>query len=303
MASVINTNVMSLNAQRNLSKNQMAMSTTIERLSSGLRINSAKDDAAGLAVAEGMTSQIRGLGVAIRNANDGISLAQTAEGALGQVTNNLQRMRELAVQSANEALADKDRMHLQKEMDQLTAEVARIVDTTEFNGQTLLDALGGATTDMNIQVGPNGTDQIAIKLDGLKNTTGLDNTGANGLNTYYAANNLAAAASGLGGPAQVSLDITTAAGGKAAIAALDSDLNITVASRATLGAVQNRFESVISNLSNYSENLQAARSRIMDTDFAAETAEMTRNQILTQAGTSMVAQANQVPQGVLSLLG
>lgn len=302
MASVINTNVMSLNAQRNLAKNQMSMSTTIQRLSSGLRINSAKDDAAGLAVAEGMTSQIRGLGVAVRNANDGISLSQTAEGALGQVTNNLQRMRELAVQSANEALADKDRMHLQKEMDQLTAEVARIVDTTEFNGQSLLDAVGGATTDMNIQVGPNGTDQIAIKLDGMKNTGGLDNTGANGLNTYYAANNLAAAASGLGGPAQVSLDITTAAGGTAAIAALDSDLNITVASRATLGAVQNRFESVISNLTNYSENLQAARSRIMDTDFAAETAAMTRNQILTQAGTSMVAQANQVPQGVLSLL-
>ncbi|MGV6859279.1 MAG: flagellin N-terminal helical domain-containing protein [bacterium] len=302
MASVINTNVMSLNAQRNLAKNQMSMSTTIQRLSSGLRINSAKDDAAGLAVAEGMTSQIRGLGVAVRNANDGISLSQTAEGALGQVTNNLQRMRELAVQSANEALADKDRMHLQKEMDQLTAEVARIVDTTEFNGQSLLDAVGGATTDMNIQVGPNGTDQIAIKLDGMKNTGGLDNTGANGLNTYYAANNLAAAASGLGGPAQVSLDITTAAGGTAAITALDSDLNITVASRATLGAVQNRFESVISNLTNYSENLQAARSRIMDTDFAAETAAMTRNQILTQAGTSMVAQANQVPQGVLSLL-
>ncbi|CAG0907995.1 unnamed protein product [Cyprideis torosa] len=304
MASVINTNVMSLNAQRHLASTQSDMATTIQRLSSGLRINSAKDDAAGLAVAEGMTSQIRGLAVATRNANDGISLAQTAEGALGQVTDSLQRMRELAVQSANEALGDKERMHLQKEMDQLTAEVVRIVDTTEFNGQSLLDAAGGATTDLNIQVGPNGTDQIAIKLDGMKNATGLLNTGANGLNVYYAAKNLAAAASGLGTPVPtVSLDITTAGGATTAIANLDSDLNVTVAARATLGAVQNRFESVISNLTNYSENLQAARSRIMDTDFAAETAAMTRNQILSQAGTSMVAQANQVPQGVLSLLG
>ncbi len=287
MASVINTNIMSLNAQRNLAQNQMAMSTTIERLSSGLRINSAKDDAAGLAVAEGMTSQIRGLGVAIRNANDGISLAQTAEGALGQITNNLQRVRELAVQSANEAMGDKERLHIQKEVDQLTAEITRIVETTEFNGQKLLD---GTTATLNIQVGPNGTDQIAIGL-----------TDVTAVKTMAVA---AAPGSALANaPAAVVVDVTTAATAKDAIADLDGDLDIIVGHRATLGAIQNRFESVISNLTNYSENLQGARSRIMDTDFAAETAEMTRNQILVQAGTSMVAQANQIPQGVLSLLG
>ncbi len=287
MASVINTNIMSLNAQRNLANNQLAMSTTIERLSSGLRINSAKDDAAGLAVAEGMTSQIRGLGVAVRNANDGISLSQTAEGALGQITNNLQRVRELAVQSANEALGDKERLHLQKEVDQLTAEITRIVATTEFNSQKLLD---GTSANLNIQVGPNGTDQITINLTDI---SGINAVGAGG----------APATAEAGAPANVQIDVTTAASAKAAIATLDADLDEVVGHRATLGAVQNRFESVIANLTNYSENLQAARSRIMDTDFAAETAELTRNQILTQAGTSMVAQANQVPQGVLSLLG
>ncbi|MGV6857376.1 MAG: flagellin N-terminal helical domain-containing protein [bacterium] len=276
MASVVNTNVMSINAQRNLAKTQNSMATTIQRLSSGLRINSAKDDAAGLAVAEGMTSQIRGLGVAQRNASDGISMAQTAEGALGQITNNLQRMRELSVQSANEALGASDRTNLQKEVTQLESEIIRIVDTTEFNGKNLLDAAGGATNDFNIQVGANGTDQIAIKIDGMK-----------GMSSYTAG----------------TIDASTAAGATAAIAALDTDIDTVVGARATLGATQNRFEAVISNISNYSENLQAARSRITDTDFASETAAMTRNQILSQAGTSMVSQANSIPQGVLSLLG
>ena len=276
MPSVINTNIMSLNAQRHLSRTQMDMATTIQQLSSGLRINSAKDDAAGLAVSEGMTAQIRGLGVAIRNANDGISLAQTAEGALGQITDNVQRIRELAVQAANDVMGAAERDHIQKEVDELTAEIDRIVTTTEFNGQKLLD---GSTATLNIQVGPNGTDQIAVALTDIsainaKGAAGtIDITGADGTNAV------------------------------AAIANLDLDLDAVVGHRATLGAVQNRFESVIQNLTNYSENLTAARSRIMDTDFAAATAEMTRNQILTQAGTSMVAQANQVPQGVLSLLG
>ncbi|MGV6859280.1 MAG: flagellin N-terminal helical domain-containing protein [bacterium] len=287
MASVINTNIMSLNAQRHLANNQLSMATTIQRLSSGLRINSAKDDAAGLAVAEGMTSQIRGLGVAVRNANDGISLSQTAEGALGQITNNLQRVRELAVQSSNEALGDQERLHLQKEVDQLTAEITRIVGTTEFNSQKLLD---GTSATLNIQVGPNGTDQITINLTDI---SGINAVGAGG----------APATAQAGAPANVQIDITTAAVAKTAIGTLDTDLDAVVGHRATLGAVQNRFESVIANLTNYSENLQAARSRIMDTDFAAETAALTRNQILTQAGTSMVAQANQVPQGILSLLG
>lgn len=276
MASVINTNIMSLNAQRHLANTQMDMATTIQQLSSGLRINSAKDDAAGLAVSEGMTSQIRGLGVAIRNANDGISLAQTAEGALGQITDNLQRIRELAVQAANDVMGSAERGHIQKEVDELTSEIDRIVTTTEFNGQKLLD---GTTASLNIQVGPNGTDQIAIALTDI---SGINSKGAAG-----------------------TIDITGADGTNAvaAIANLDDDLDAVVGHRATLGAIQNRFESVISNLTNYSENLTAARSRIMDTDFAAATAEMTRNQILSQAGTSMVAQANQVPQGVLSLLG
>lgn len=277
MAAVINTNVMSLNAQRQLANTQADMAQTIQRLSSGLRINSAKDDAAGLAVSEGMTSQIRGLVIAERNANDGISVAQTAEGALGQITDNLQRIRELAVQSSNEVMAAADRGHIQKEVDQLTDEISRIMNTTEFNGQALLD---GSTATLNIQVGPNGTDQIALNL-----------TDISALNS---------AAGGAG-----AIDITGADGtaAVAAIAQLDADLDAVVGHRATLGATQNRFESVISNIANYSENLQGARSRIMDTDFASETAAMTRNQILSQAGTSMVAQANQVPQGVLSLLG
>lgn len=277
MAAVINTNVMSLNAQRQLANTQADMAQTIQRLSSGLRINSAKDDAAGLAVSEGMTSQIRGLAIAERNANDGISVAQTAEGALGQITDNLQRIRELAVQSSNEVMAAADRDHIQKEVDQLTDEISHIMNTTEFNGQALLD---GSTATLNIQVGPNGTDQIALNL-----------TDISALNS---------AAGGAG-----AIDITGADGtaAVAAIAQLDADLDAVVGHRATLGATQNRFESVISNIANYSENLQGARSRIMDTDFASETAAMTRNQILSQAGTSMVAQANQVPQGVLSLLG
>lgn len=287
MAAVINTNIMSLNAQRHLASTQSSMATTIQRLSSGLRINSAKDDAAGLAVAEGMTSQIRGLGVAIRNANDGISLAQTAEGALGQITDNLQRVRELAVQSSNEVMSDNERLHIQKEVDQLIEEVNRIVSTTEFNGQKLLD---GTTATLNIQVGPNGTDQIAINLTDISTVNAMAAAAA-------PASALAAA------PATVVVDVTTAAAAVAAITDIDDDIDDVVGHRATLGAVQNRFESVIANLTNYTENLQAARSRIMDTDFAAETAEMTRNQILSQAGTSMVAQANQVPQGVLSLLG
>ncbi|MGV6857685.1 MAG: flagellin N-terminal helical domain-containing protein [bacterium] len=286
MASVVNTNVMSINAQRNLMKTQNDMASTIQRLSSGLRINSAKDDAAGLAVSEGMTSQIRGLEMAKRNANDGISMAQTAEGALGQISNNVQRIRELAVQSSNGALSDADRAHLQKEADELSFENKRIVDTTEFNGQNLLNKAVGATTDFNIQVGANGTDQIALKVDGV-----------NDLNSI--------------GAAAGDVDISTEAAAKALLSngaatgagtTLDDDLFNLNAARATLGASQNRFESVIDNIGNYSENLQAARSRIQDTDFAAETANLTRNQILSQAGTAMVSQANSMPQSVLSLL-
>jgi flagellin len=266
---------MSLNSQRHLNSSQRSMATSIERLSSGLRINSAKDDAAGLAVAEGMTSKIRGINVAVRNANDGISMAQTAESALGQVTNNMQRIRELAVQSANGTLGDTERGHLQKEVDQLTAEISRIVTTTEFNGQKLFDNSGS----VSIQVGANQGETISITNSNL---TGLVGSGAKAIDVSTS-----------GAAASV---LATGAGG------VSTKIDTVVATRATMGAVQNRFESVISSLSSYSENLEAAKSRIMDTDFAAETAELTRTQILQQAGTAMVSQANSTPQSVLSLL-
>jgi len=280
MAQTINTNVMSLNSQRHLNTTQSDMSRSIERLTSGLRINSAKDDAAGLGVAEGMTSKIRGLNMAQRNANDGISLSQTAEAALGQITNNLQRVRELAVQSANGTLGDTERGHLQKEVDQLTQEVSRIVQTTEFNGKNLFASAGTVT----IQIGANQGETINI---------------TNSVLTALGAYSGDLAATG-------TIDISTSAAASAVLASAGSvstDIDSVIAARATLGAMQNRFESVIANISSYSENLQAARSRIMDTDYAAETAELTRTQILQQAGTAMVSQANQVPQGVLSLLG
>ncbi len=275
MPQVINTNVMSLNSQRHLNSSQRSMATSIERLSSGLRINSAKDDAAGLAVAEGMTSKIRGMNVAVRNANDGISLAQTAESALGQVTNNMQRIRELAVQSANGTLGDSERGHLQKEVDQLTSEIYRITNTTEFNGQNLFNNSGS----VNIQIGANKGETISITNSKLSDIVGSGAKAIDVSTSGAAANVLA---SGAGGVSKM--------------------IDNVVSARATMGAVQNRFESVIANLSSYSENLQAAKSRIMDTDFAAETAELTRTQILQQAGTAMVSQANSTPQSVLSLL-
>ena len=282
MPQVINTNVMSLNSQRHLNGTQRAMSTSLERLSSGLRINSAKDDAAGLAVAEGMTSKIRGVNVAIRNANDGISLAQTGESALGQITNNMQRIRELAVQSANGTLGDTERGHLQKEVDQLTQEISRIVKTTEFNGKNLFAGSGSVT----IQIGSNQGETIKL-TNSVLSSLGAFDTNLTAVNTIKIGTSASAAA------------VLATAGASSITADIDS----IVAARATMGAVQNRFESVIATLSNYSENMQAARSRITDTDFAAETAELTRTQILQQAGTAMVSQANSVPQGVLSLLG
>lgn len=272
--SVINTNVMSLNAQRNLSTNSSSLNTAIQRLSSGLRINSAKDDAAGLAISEGFTSQIRGLAVAARNANDGISLAQTAEGALAEIGNNLQRIRELAVQAANATNSEENRTALQKEVTQLQAEITRVAGAAEFNSVKLLD---GTVTSLDFQVGANATDVITI-------TNGAD---------------MATLAGTVG-----ALDISGAdgTGATAAITALDTALEEVNAQRADFGAVQNRFQSVINNIEITSENLSAARSRIRDADFAKETAELTRTQILNQAGTAMLAQANSAPQSVLSLL-
>ncbi len=280
MPQTINTNMFSLNAQRNLNKSQGAMGLAIQRLSSGLRINSAKDDAAGMAVAEGMTSKIRGLNVAARNANDGISLAQTAEAALGQITDNMQRIRELAVQSANGTLGDTERGYLQTEVDELTAEITRIIDDTEFNGSKLFATSG----TVDIQVGANSGEKITIT------TTSLT-----GLNAY---------GSGTG-----VIDISTQSAAEAVLdtasastTGIDADIGTVINTRSEMGAVQNRFESVIANINAYKEGLQAARSRITDTDYAAETANLARTQVLQQAGIAMVAQANQIPQGVLSLL-
>ncbi|MGV6817931.1 MAG: flagellin N-terminal helical domain-containing protein [Thiotrichales bacterium] len=281
MAQTINSNIMSINSQRLLNQSQNSMATSIQRLTSGLRINSAKDDAAGLAVSESMTSKIRGLNMAERNANDGISLAQTAEAALGQMTNNMQRIRELAVQSSNGTLGDSERAHLQAEVDQLTQENSRIVQTTEFNGKKLFS--GGSNID--IQIGASQGETITIG-SGISDMSSL-----NSIATSLTATN--------------TIDITSSTGAQAVLAtggSISADINTVVGARAKLGAIQNRFESVISNIGSYSENLQAARSRITDTDYAAETANLTRSQILQQAGTAMVAQANSVPQGVLSLL-
>ena len=272
--SSINTNVMSLNAQRNLSASSGSLATSMQRLSSGLRVNSAKDDSAGLAIAERMNAQVKGMNVAIRNANDGISLAQTAEGALGKVGDSLQRMRELAVQSANATNSTSDRTNLDAEYQQLSAEVTRVLTGTKFNGTDLLSTAATKT----FQVGANNvvTDQIDI------DTTDLS--------------------AGAGVTAVTGGDITTDALALAAMDDLDDAIDEITTARATFGAVQNRFDSVISNLQVASENQAASRGRIMDADFATETSNLSRGQILQQAGTAMIAQANQLPQGVLSLL-
>ena len=283
MALIVNTNLASLNAQRNLSTSQSQLAVTLQRLSSGLRVNSAKDDAAGLAVSEAFTAQIRGNNQAIRNANDGISLGQTAEGALGQIARNVQRIREIAVQAANGTLSDTNRQQLQKEVDQLTQEISRIVQTTSFNGTLLLS---GATT-LTFQVGSSGSADNQVSIT----TTNLAVNGSAGLYTYSGS----LTATGV-------IDVTTQANASAALANLDADINQIATIRSTFGAVQNRFEAVIANLQNYVENLEASRSRIMDADFAAETAALTRGQILQQAGVAVLAQANALPQTALTLL-
>jgi flagellin len=274
MSAVINTNLASLNAQRNLSTSQSALNQSIQRLSSGLRVNSAKDDAAGLAIAERMNAQIKGMNVAIRNANDGVSLAQTAEGALGKVGDSLQRMRELAVQAANASNGTSDLANLDAEYQQLALEVTRVLTGTKFNGT---DLLNNAAT-LTFQVGANNvaTDQIDVTLGDLT--------------------------AGAGVTAVVGGDLTSSANALTAMDDLDTAIDEITTARSTFGAVQNRFDAVISNLQIASENQGASRSRIMDADFAAETAALTRGQILQQAGTAMLAQANALPNTVLTLL-
>ncbi len=276
MAQIINTNLMALNAQRNLAATQNALATSVQRLSSGLRVNSAKDDAAGLAIAERMNTQIRGMNVAIRNANDGISLAQTAEASLGQIGEMAQRMRELAVQSANATNTAEDRANLDAEYQQLAQEITRTIASTTFNG---LAILAGDAGTQNFQVGAGS--------DALINAISITTTDLSG------AAEVTAVTSG---------SIATAAGATTAMDDIETLIDLLTTERATYGAAQNRFESVISNLQSAVESQTAARSRIMDADFAAETAAMTRAQVLQQAGTAMLAQANQMPNTVLQLL-
>jgi flagellin len=263
MSSVINTNIASLNTQRNLSASQNSLHTSLQRLSSGLRINSAKDDAAGLAIATRMDSQIRGQTVAMRNSNDAISFAQVAEGGLSKQTDALQRMRELAVQSLNGTNTTTDQANLDAEYTQLTAEVTRLATATKFNGTAVF---GSSQT---FQIGADAGDTITTASVAAATIAGT---------------------------------VSTTAGASAAVTAIDAALTAANTNRATLGAIQNRFESVVSNLQVSVENQSAAKSRIMDADFASESANLTRGQILQQAGTAMLAQANSLPNGVLALL-
>jgi len=389
MAQVINTNTMSLNAQRNLSTSGSSLATTIQRLSSGSRINSAKDDAAGLAISERFGTQIRGTDVAIRNANDGISLAQVAEGSLTEIGNNLQRVRELSVQASNATNSASDRKALQAEVTQLVSEIDRVAKQSDFNGTKLLD---GSFSSQLFQVGANAGQAIAIdkvvdaktnalggaqfatatvaKVTGANNTdvaidafsitdskgtevkfdkldmksvgTAAENEVAAGkalathINAKIGETGVYAEADATGavtltsvkdsvdkdGAATVfstdvdgagtvtmgtkqfadAIDVSTVKGAQQALEIVDKALGAINNTRADLGAIQNRFTSVVANLQTSTENLSASRSRIRDTDFAKETAELTRTQILQQAGTAMLAQANQVPQNVLSLL-
>ena len=266
MAMVINSNMASLNAQRNMNTSNASLATSMERLSSGVRVNSAKDDAAGLAIATRMDAQVRGINVAIRNANDGISMAQTAEGALSTTTDILQRMRELGVQAQNASNGTTDRANMDTEYQALSAEITRIASATRFNGTAIVGGSAGAQV---FQIGANNGDTLTL-------TTTTITTVAGGL--------------------------TTSALASTAVAAIDAQLNSITTQRATYGAAINRLGFAISNLSISGENQASAKGRIMDADFAAETSNLSRAQILQQAGNAMIAQANQAPQQVMSLL-
>lgn len=274
MGLFVNTNVASLNAQRQLFNSGASLNTSFERLSSGFRINRAADDAAGLQISDRLTTQIQGLDQAARNANDAISLAQTAEGALGEVTSSLQRIRQLAVQSQNGINSSADRVALQKEVSALKSEITRISSDTQFGTTDILNGSFSAS----FLVGANGNQNISVNLS--RN----DGFGAAGLSID-------------------NVNVDTVDGASAALTAISEAISVVGGVRADLGAVQNRFQSTIRNLSNISENISSARSRIRDTDFAAETAELTRNQIIQQASLSILSQANQAPQTALSLLG
>ena len=284
----INTNAPSLNAQTNLSKSAMSLETSIARLSSGLRVNSAKDDAAGLAIAERMTAQIRGFDVAARNSNDGISLLQVADGALGKIGDNLQRMRELGVQAKNGTLNATDRANLNREYTELANEVGRVATGTTFNGNNIFAA---ANKTVNLQIGSG---NVASDTLGV-NLTDTGTAAGNDLQTTLGGATQAAIVTAFGG-------VDTVANATTAITEIDTAINDITNLRATTGASLSRLDQVVSSLETTSSNLSSARGRIMDADFAKETANLTRAQILQQAGTAMLAQANQLPNNVLSLL-
>ena len=287
MSQTINTNIISMNAQRNLSTSQSSLATSMQRLSSGLRINSAKDDAAGLAIAERMNAQVKGMNVAIRKANDGISMAQTAESALAQVGDSLQRMRELAVQARNATNTSADKDSLDKEFGELSKEIQRVLGGTTFNGRAILATSAAGTQTFQVGANVTSNDRIDVATTDMTTATeittvaGTDNTGAG----RAVIDNTASG--------------TTIDG---VISNIDTAINKVSSERATLGAAQNRFDQVISNLQISVENQSAAKSRITDADFAAETANLSRANILQQAGNAMIAQANQIPSQVLSLL-
>ena len=272
---VINTNISAIRAANASNAAAKMLGTAMERLSTGKRLNSAKDDAAGMAIATSMTAQVKGMSQAIRNSNDGIALAQTAEGSLSEVTNMLQRVRELAVQSSSGTYQDAtDRTYMQAEVDQLTAQIGQVITNSKFNGVAMFD---GTTASVTVQTGANAADTVALTMANL--TTLAASGGAAG-----------------------SYNISTAATASTALASLDTELDTISSARASLGAGQNRLESVVNNLTNTVTNLSDARSRIEDADYSAETTAMAKAQILSQASTAMIAQANQSQQNVLSLL-
>ncbi|GAB1390421.1 MAG: hypothetical protein AMXMBFR78_06330 [Rubrivivax sp.] len=281
MPAIINTNIASLTAQRNNAASQQSLSTSMQRLSSGLRVNSAKDDAAGLAIAERMTAQVRGMNVAMRNANDGISMAQTAEGALSKVGDSLQRMRELAIQARNGTNNNKDKNSLNKEFVELQSEIKRVLGGTAFNGSKILGTDAGKTYVFQVGANVEDDDTIDVKFENMATNADIS---AVTVNTASIGSGVDASAIG------------------SVIQDIDKAIDTINDKRATFGATQSRFEAVISNLQVAVENQSAAKSRILDADFAVETANMSRAQILQQASTAMIAQANQLPQQVLRLL-
>ena len=320
MALTVNTNVSSLNAQRQLMNSGNSLDQAFERLSSGLRINSAKDDAAGLQISNRLEAQINGLNQGNRNANDGISVAQTAEGAMEQITDSFQRVRTLAAQAANGSNTDADRLAIQDEIRQLMKEVNRVAEDTTFGGENILDG----TYNGNFQVGGDAVRTISFSMkdvggtdNSLADNGGFTLSGIAGIASAIGSQSLSAAIDGLSDTLGVSPDdnsfadafkaadisVSSQANAQVILAGMDSLIAVVDKKRAELGAVQNRFQSTISNQSNISENLSAAQSRIKDADFAAETAKLTQSQILQQASQAILAQANQRPQAALSLLG